>query len=69
MVVGGEPAQVGTLLTAGAAEGALWADVLPDDVVSTLVGIFLATDDHEQAGRMLGLLVDGLRAGTSAKRG
>ncbi|MFE2447702.1 SbtR family transcriptional regulator [Streptomyces melanosporofaciens] len=56
-------------MAAGAREGTLRADVRPDDVVSTLVGIFLATDDREQAGRMLDLLVDGLRAGTSAKRG
>ncbi|MBL1110924.1 TetR/AcrR family transcriptional regulator [Streptomyces sp. 110] len=60
---------VGTLIAAGAREGTLRADVRPDDIVSTLVGIFLATDDREQAGRMLDLLVDGLRAGTSAKRG
>ncbi|TMU96550.1 TetR/AcrR family transcriptional regulator [Streptomyces sp. DASNCL29] len=60
---------VGALIAAGAREGTLRADVRPDDVVSTLVGIFLATDDRGQAGRMLDLLVDGLRAGTSAKRG
>ncbi|MFE7438973.1 TetR/AcrR family transcriptional regulator [Streptomyces chartreusis] len=62
-------AAVGGLLTAGAQEGSLRGDVRPDDVVSTLVGIFLATDDHEQLGRMLDLLVDGLRAGAAAKHG
>jgi hypothetical protein len=38
------------------------------DVFTALVGIFLATDDREQAGRMLDLLADGLQAGPSAER-
>ncbi len=34
----------------------------PDDVVSSLLGIFLASRSTEQAGRLLDLLVDGLVA-------
>lgn len=54
-----------TLLAAGADAGTLRSDARADDVAATLVGIFLATtgtDDREQVGRMLDLLVDGLRA-------
>jgi AcrR family transcriptional regulator len=53
------------LLQAGAAEGTLRGDVAADDVVMTLSGISLAaerTGDREQAGRMLDLLMAGLRA-------
>jgi AcrR family transcriptional regulator len=53
---------VTTLLAAGAADGSLRADVGADDVVSSLIGIFLASHSSEQAGRMLDLLVDGLVA-------
>lgn len=53
---------VETLLKAGAAEGSLRADVRADDVVSSLLGIFLASGSADQANRMLDLLVDGLVA-------
>ncbi|RKR76503.1 TetR/AcrR family transcriptional regulator [Frondihabitans australicus] len=58
-------AAVGEMLAAGAAEGTLRADVAADDVVVSLIGVFLATaeaPDRDQAGRMLDLLVAGLRA-------
>jgi AcrR family transcriptional regulator len=53
------------LLQAGVAAGALRADVEVDDVLIALSGLSLATagrDDPEQTGRLLDLLVDGLRA-------
>lgn len=53
---------VETLLGAGAADGSLRADVEADDVVSSLIGIFLTSTSTEQAGRMLDLLVDGIVA-------
>jgi AcrR family transcriptional regulator len=56
---------VQTLLDAGAAAGSLRGDVRAEDVVASLVGIFLACGQPEQrsqAGRMLDLLIDGLRA-------
>lgn len=53
---------VATLLNAGAADGSLRADVTADDVVSSLLGIFLASVSGEQAARLLDLLVDGLVA-------
>ncbi len=53
---------VATLLAAGAADGSLRTDVTPDDVVSSLLGIFLASRSGEQAARLLDLLVDGLVA-------
>lgn len=53
---------VATLLKAGAADGSLRSDVAADDIVSSLIGIFLASHSPEQAGRMLDLLVDGLVA-------
>jgi len=55
-------AAVDTLLSAGRADGSLRHDVRADDVVSSLIGIFLASASTEQAGRMLDLLVDGLVA-------
>jgi AcrR family transcriptional regulator len=57
-------AAVTTLLEAGAAAGLLRADVTPDDVLIGLSGLSLATPDPQQraqAGRLLGLLMDGLR--------
>ncbi|MEE6135361.1 helix-turn-helix domain-containing protein [Mycobacterium sp. 050128] len=48
------------LLRAGADDGSLRADVRADDVVSSLIGIFLATGSPEQTGRMLDLLVAGI---------
>lgn len=53
---------VDELLDAGAADGSLRADVRADDVVSSLLGIFLASGSREQSGRLLDLLVDGLVA-------
>ncbi|GAB5897066.1 TetR/AcrR family transcriptional regulator [Mycolicibacterium mageritense] len=51
---------VTTLLDAGAHDGSLRDDVGADDVVSSLIGIFLASRSAEQAARLLDLLVDGL---------
>lgn len=55
---------VGTLLRAGAESGTLRTDVDPDDVLAGLSGVALAAGDPErraQAGRLLDLLMDGLR--------
>ncbi|MEU1997215.1 helix-turn-helix domain-containing protein [Nocardia gamkensis] len=57
-------AAVATLLRAGASAGTLRSDVEPEDVLVGLSGISLATENaerREQAGRLLDLLVDGLR--------
>lgn len=54
------------LLTAGAADGTLRADVDPADLLAGLSGVSLAVGDparREQAGRVLDLLMDGLRYG------
>ncbi len=53
-----------TLLDAGAAAGSLRSDVRAEDVSASLTGIVLASgmaNQREQAGRMLDLLMDGLR--------
>jgi AcrR family transcriptional regulator len=53
-----------TLLAAATAAGTLRDDVSPEDVLVGLGGVSLATADpgrHEQAGRLLDLLMDGLR--------
>lgn len=50
------------LLQAGADDATLRADVQADDVVSSLIGIFLASSSPEQTGRMLDLLVAGATA-------
>jgi AcrR family transcriptional regulator len=50
------------LLRAGADDGTLRADVPADDVVSSLIGIFLASGSPEQTARMLDLLVAGVAA-------
>jgi hypothetical protein len=55
-------AAVSELLQAGAADGSLRADVRADDVMSSLLGVFLASGSREQSGRLLDLLVDGLVA-------
>jgi AcrR family transcriptional regulator len=55
-----------TLLTAGVAAGTLRADITAGDVLVSLSGISLAAGtprQREQAGRLLDLLMDGLRAG------
>ncbi|WP_067887247.1 TetR/AcrR family transcriptional regulator [Nocardia vaccinii] len=52
------------LIKAGAAQGTLRPDVPAQDVVASLLGIFLACgapEQREQAGRMMDLLMDGLR--------
>jgi AcrR family transcriptional regulator len=57
-------AAVTTLLHAGAAAGLLRADAEPGDVLVGLSGLAVATADpsqREQAGRLLDLLMDGLR--------
>ncbi|BBX65105.1 TetR family transcriptional regulator [Mycobacterium saskatchewanense] len=53
---------VDLLLRAGADDGSLRADVQADDVVSSLIGTFLASGSPEQRGRMLDLLVAGIAA-------
>jgi AcrR family transcriptional regulator len=50
------------LLRAGHTDGSLRADVRADDVVASLLGIFLASGSREQSSRLLDLLVDGLVA-------
>jgi AcrR family transcriptional regulator len=53
---------VDLLLRAGAEDGSLRSDVQADDVVSSLIGIFLASGSPEQTGRLLDLLVAGASA-------
>ena len=58
-------AAVHRILTAGAAAGTLRPDALAEDVVVALVGIFSVCDlpdQREQAGRLLDLLMEGLRS-------
>ncbi|MEW2167167.1 TetR/AcrR family transcriptional regulator [Streptomyces sp. NPDC007084] len=55
---------VGTLLTAGAGDGSLRADVTPDDVTTLLLGVALAAVSGippEQTARHLDLVADALR--------
>ena len=55
---------VGSLVKAGADQGALRPDIDPADVMIGISGVSLAAgapDQREQAGRLLDLLVDGLR--------
>lgn len=55
---------VATMLGAGVDSRTLRPDIEPDDVVTTLIGIFLATegvDDRARVDRLLDLLVAGLR--------
>jgi hypothetical protein len=57
-------AAITTLLTAGISAGILRANVEPNDVLLALSGVSLAAgapDQREQAGRLLDLLIDGLR--------
>jgi hypothetical protein len=63
----GLAAAIQQLIEAGATVGTIRSDVGPEDVLASLVGIFLAAgapDQRPQAGRMLDLLTDGLRAKT-----
>ncbi|MER6028106.1 TetR/AcrR family transcriptional regulator [Streptomyces sp. NPDC001851] len=57
---------IGTLLRAGADTGVLRTDIDPLDVGFSLAGVALITsapDQRERAGRLLDLLLDGLRYG------
>lgn len=51
---------VDMLLRAGADDDTLRSDVQADDVVGSLIGIFLATGSPEQTSRMLDLLAAGI---------
>jgi AcrR family transcriptional regulator len=53
---------VDLLLRAGADDGSLRSDVTADDVVSSLLGIFLASTSPDLTGRLLDLLVAGVAA-------
>jgi AcrR family transcriptional regulator len=56
-----------TLLAAGAAQRTLRADLDPADLLASMSGVSLAAGEpghREQAGRLLDLLMDGLRYGT-----
>lgn len=60
-------AAIQTMLDAGAAAGTLRDDVRAEDVSASLAGVLLAAGapaQRDQAGRMLDLLVDGLRPRT-----
>ncbi len=53
-----------TLLDAGVAAGTVRSDVAPEDVLASIAGVTLAAGEpgqREQAGRILDLLMDGLR--------
>jgi AcrR family transcriptional regulator len=52
---------IGRLLEAGAAAGTIRTDTHPPDVLTALSGVTLAVGDPAQAGRLLDLLMDGLR--------
>jgi AcrR family transcriptional regulator len=55
---------IATLLKAGVATGTLRADVEPGDVLASLGGVSLTAGEpsqRDQAGRLLDLLMDGLR--------
>lgn len=54
-------AAVQILLAAGAADGTLRTDLVAEDLVAGIVGIFLVSDGPEQAARLLDLLLAGLR--------
>ncbi|GLY18558.1 TetR/AcrR family transcriptional regulator [Kineosporia rhizophila] len=62
-------AAVRRLLEAGAAAGTLRSDVRPEDVLLSISAITMAAaapEQREQAGRVLDLLMDGLRLGQRA---
>ncbi|MFC1420563.1 TetR/AcrR family transcriptional regulator [Streptacidiphilus cavernicola] len=57
-------AAIGALLAAGAAAGAVRSDLDSADLLAALAGVSMAAGDpsqREQAGRLLDLLMDGLR--------
>jgi AcrR family transcriptional regulator len=55
-------AAVESLLAAGVAAGTLRPDVVAPDVLAGLSGVTLAAGERDQAGRLLDLLADALRA-------
>jgi hypothetical protein len=60
-------AAIRSLLDAAVVAGTVRFDVRADDVLASLTGVFLAAgapEQRDQAGRMLDLLMDGLRART-----
>ncbi|MCU1608877.1 MAG: TetR/AcrR family transcriptional regulator [Pseudonocardiales bacterium] len=60
-------AAIRSLLDAAVVAGTVRFDVRADDVLASLTGVFLAAgapQQRDQAGRMLDLLMDGLRART-----
>jgi len=62
----------GALLAAGAVDRTLRADLEPADVFASTSGVSLAAgapDQREQAGRLLDLLMDGLRYGAGRAGG
>lgn len=52
---------IAALLKAGVAAGAIRPDAQPGDVLIALGGVSMAASERDQAGRLLDLLVDGLR--------
>jgi AcrR family transcriptional regulator len=57
-----------TLMQAGAADGMMRSDLDPADLLASLSGVSLAVGDpaqRDQAGRLLDLLMDGLRYGAA----
>jgi AcrR family transcriptional regulator len=55
-------AAIASILDAGRAAGDLRSDVAVEDIAASLIGIFTVSDGRdEQAGRLLDLLLDGLR--------
>jgi AcrR family transcriptional regulator len=59
-------AAIDGILDAGRASGELRADVPAEDVAAALIGIFTVAsppEHHAMAGRLLDLLMDGLRSG------
>ncbi|MFB7089202.1 TetR/AcrR family transcriptional regulator [Streptomyces sp. NPDC056296] len=60
---------IATFLAAGSEAGTLRPDVAPEDVTALLLGVFVTItpgDASGQTGRLLDLVVDGLRIPTSA---
>jgi AcrR family transcriptional regulator len=62
---------IGSLVTAGVDAGTLRADVDPGDLLRAMSGICLATDQpgwQDHAGRLVSLLMDGMRYGAAPAR-
>jgi hypothetical protein len=63
-------AAVSALMKSGAADGTLRTDVDPADLLASMTGVSLAVGDPAQrpkAGRLLDLLMDGLRCGAGKR--